>query len=84
MPCVMRVDGFVFYMYFRDHGVPHVHAGLAGAWCVIGIGTPDEPPCILAEGDMRPIDARKAVWIVNSSQELLLAQWRKHSGKSDT
>lgn len=83
MPQVMRVDGFVFYMYFRDHGVPHVHAGLAGARCVIGLGTPDEPPCILEAGDMKPIDARRAVWIVNSSQELLLAKWRKYSGKSD-
>jgi hypothetical protein len=83
MPCVMRMDGFVFYMYFRDHGVPHVHAGRAGVWCVIGLGTPDKPPYILEEGDMKPIDARRAVWIVNSSQELLLANWRKHSGKSD-
>lgn len=84
MPQVMQADGFVFYMYFGDHGVPHVHAGRAGAWCVIGLGTPDDPPCILEAGEMKPIDARRAVWIVNSSQELLLARWRKYSGKSDT
>lgn len=83
MPCVMKMDGFVFYMYFSDDGVPHVHAWKGGAWCVIGLGTRDEPPSILEEGDMKPIDARRAVWIVNSSQELLLARWRKHSAKSD-
>ena len=37
MPQVMQADGFVFYMYFADHGVPHVHAGRGGAWCVIAI-----------------------------------------------
>jgi hypothetical protein len=83
MPQVMQADGFVFYMYFGDHGVPHVHAGRAGVWCVIGLGTPGGPPCILAAGDMKPIDARRALWIVNSSQELLLARWRQYSGKSD-
>lgn len=83
MPRVMQADGFVFYMYFKDHGVPHVHAGRAGTWCVIAVGTGDVPPRIVEEGDMKPIDARRAVWIVNSSQELLLARWRKYSGKSD-
>jgi hypothetical protein len=77
------MGGFVFYMYFKDHGVPHVHAGRAGTWCVIAVGTHDAPPRIMEEGDMKPIDARRAVWIVNSSQELLLARWRKYSGKSD-
>lgn len=80
----MQADGFVFYMYFRDHGVPHVHARCAGAWCVIGLGGPDESPHILAPGDMKPIDARRAVWLANGSRELLLAKWRKYSGKSDT
>ena len=83
MPQVMRMDGFVFYMYPSDHGVPHVHAGRSGVWCVIGLGTSDEPPWILRQGEMKPIDARRALWVVNSSQELLLAAWRKLDAKSD-
>ena len=83
MPQVMRFDGFVFYMYRDDHGVPHVHACRSGAWCVIALGTSDEPPWILGQGEMKPIDARRALWIVNSSQELLLAKWRKYNGKPD-
>jgi hypothetical protein len=84
MPQVMRVDGFVFYMYFREHGVPHVHAYRAGAKCVIALGTTDEPPWILEPGEMKPIDARRAVWMVNSAQELLLAKWREVHGGNDT
>lgn len=83
MPRVMEVDGFVFYMYPGDHGVAHVHARRAGTWCVIGLGTPDEPPAILAHGEMKPIDARRALWIVNGAQELLLAKWRKFNARSD-
>lgn len=83
MPRVMEVDGFVFYMYLGDHGVAHVHARRAGAWCVIGLGTPDEAPAILAQGEMKPIDARRALWIVNSTQELLLAKWRNLNARSD-
>jgi hypothetical protein len=83
MPRVMEVDGFLFYMYPGDHGVPHVHAGRSGAWCVIGLGTLDEPPSLLGQGKMKSIDARRALWIVNSSQELLLAAWRKLNAKSD-
>lgn len=83
MPRVMQVDGFVFYMYPGDHGVPHVHAGRSGAWCVIGLGTLDAPPWILMQGDMKPIDARRAVWIVNSAQEMLLARWRKYDAGND-
>jgi hypothetical protein len=83
MPRVMEIDGFVFYMYFQDHGVPHVHACRGGAWCVIRLGTADRAPRILEDGDMRPIDARRAVWLVNGSRELLLAKWRKYSARND-
>jgi hypothetical protein len=83
MPQVMRVDGFVFYMYHDDHGVAHVHACRSGAWCVIALGTSDEPPTLLGQGEMKSIDARRALWIVNRSRELLLAAWRKLNAKSD-
>lgn len=79
----MEVDGFVFYMYFQDHGVPHVHACRGGAWCLIGLGTADESPYILEQGDMKPVDARRAVWIANSAREMLLARWRKYGARSD-
>lgn len=77
------MDGFVFYMYPGDHGVAHVHVRRAGTWCVIGLGTADEPPWILTQGEMKPIDARRAVWIVNSAQELLLAKWRTYDARND-
>lgn len=79
----MEVDGFVFYMYPDDHGIAHIHARRAGTWCVIGLGTADEPPYILQQGDMKPIDARRAVWIANSAQEMLLARWRKYNAWND-
>lgn len=83
MPCVMRVDGFVFYMYQNDHKLPHVHACKAGAWCTIRLGNGEEPPSLLEQGKMRPIDARRAVWIATGTSELLLANWRKLHAKPD-
>ena len=77
MPHVMRVDGFTFHMYPNDHPPPHVHVCRSGTWCVVLLGGPEEPASVRDMGDMKPVDARRAVWMVTSASELLLARWRK-------
>lgn len=83
MPQVMRVDGFIFYMYKKDHPPPHVHAVRAGAECLILLGSKDEPATLLKQGEMRSIDARRAVWIATGAWELLLMRWRMLHAKPD-
>ncbi|HYR08248.1 MAG TPA: DUF4160 domain-containing protein [Longimicrobium sp.] len=77
MPQVMKVDGFTFHMYPNDHPPPHVHVCQAGTWCVVLLGSADDPASLRENVDMKPIDARRAVWLVASARELLLARWRK-------
>jgi hypothetical protein len=77
MPQVMKVDGFTFHMYPNDHPPPHVHVCRTGTWCVVLLGSADDPASLRENVDMKPIDARRAVWLVASSRELLLARWRR-------
>jgi hypothetical protein len=77
MPQVMKVDGFTFHMYPNDHPPPHVHVCRTGTWCVVLLGSADDPASLRENVDMKPIDARRAVWLVASARELLLARWRR-------
>lgn len=77
MPQVMKVDGFTFHMYPNDHPPPHVHVCRSGTWCVVLLGNGEEPVSLRENVDMKPIDARRAVWLVAAAWELLLARWRK-------
>jgi hypothetical protein len=81
MPQVMRVDGYTFHIYLNDHPPPHVHVFRSGTRCVILIGDADSAPSLRDSGDMKPIDARRAIWMVADTWELLLIRWRKlHAG----
>jgi hypothetical protein len=84
MPRVMEMDGFTFHMYPNDHPPPHVHVRRSGEECVVLLGDPEGAGSVRDYGDMRPVDARRAVWMVNCAWELLLARWRKLHGKPDS
>jgi hypothetical protein len=77
MPQVLRAEGFAFYMYYNDHGAPHVHVRRAGEVCKIAVGSANEPPHLMDPGSMRRTDAGRALWMVNGCQEVLLAHWRR-------
>ena len=83
MPQVMKVDGFTFHMYPNDHPPPHVHVCRTGTWCVVLLGSADEPASLRENVDMKPIDTRRAVWMVAGAWELLLVRWRKLHAEPD-
>ena len=37
MPRIGELFGIFFYLYFREHGVPHIHAFYSGRVAVIGL-----------------------------------------------
>jgi hypothetical protein len=76
---VMQFDEYSFWIRENDEIPPRVHVHRAGTWCTIVIGYEDQPPSVGEEGDMRPTDAGRAVWIVYHCQELLLAHWRRYN-----
>ena len=80
---VMEFDGYTFWIAQDDVLPPRVRVQHAGAWCWIDIGYEDhQAPSMSDEGDMRPTDAGRAVWIVNGCQELLLAHWRRYNAQA--
>ena len=83
MPNVLQVDGYSFHIYPRDHPPPHVHVCTAGAWCVVELGDEQTPPSLYAQGKMRAVDAKHAVWIATGVRELLQAHWRRMNGTPD-
>jgi hypothetical protein len=77
MPEVMRVDGYRFWIHPWTEDRPRVLVEREMRWCVIAIGGEGRAAYVDRPGDMRETDAGRAVWIVNHSQELLLAHWSR-------
>jgi hypothetical protein len=80
MPQVLRMNGYSVFIYVHDHYPPHVHVRRGGGWCTIAIGGDGEPPSLLDLGSLRRTEAGQALWLVNASQEMLLAHWRRIHG----
>lgn len=76
----MQADGYTLHMYPNDHPPPHVHVRRSGKWCVVLLGDQEGTASVRDEGDMRSVDARRAVWMVNRAWELLMTRWRQLHG----
>lgn len=72
MPIVLRVGGFVFYFYSKDHEPAHVHCANSDGVAMIRIATGET---VRKEGKMREIDARRAEALVAEHREVLQAAW---------
>jgi len=70
MPTVMRIGGFAFGIYTRDHGPAHVHVHYAGRQCKIELET-----LKLTASSMNAKEESQAVRLVSAHGEALLALW---------
>jgi hypothetical protein len=71
MPTVLRVDGFSFYFYSKDHEPAHVHCTYGDGTAIISIATAE----VRHKDGMREKDARRAEAIVVANREFLQAAW---------
>lgn len=78
MPTVLRVGGFEFYFYSKDHEPAHVHCANADGVAVIRIATAETSR---KDGNMRERDARRAEALVAEHRELLQAAWDEFARK---
>jgi len=79
MPVVLRVDGFVFRFFSREHDPPHVHVRKGGEFTVIELGTGRVRP----GGDMRTPDTRRAREIMKAHRDQLLSAWEAWKAKRE-
>jgi Domain of unknown function (DUF4160) len=70
VPCLGIFFGISFYMYFRDHAPPHVHAEYQGEEAEIAIATGE-----FLEGSLPPGAARRAKAWVRENEAMLVAKW---------
>jgi hypothetical protein len=70
VPCVGTFYGIAFYMYFRDHSPPHVHAEYQGEEAEFAI-----PSGELLEGRLPPTAARRAKTWIRDHAPMLVARW---------
>jgi hypothetical protein len=79
MPTILVQNGFEVRIRTRDHPPPHVNIHKADEQIKINIGNEVEPPEIVIR-KMNRADARRAVEIVETNQNLLLGKWREIYG----
>jgi hypothetical protein len=72
MPTVLRVAGFAFYFFSKDHEPAHVHAANGDGVAVIEIET---GTLKRKEGSIRMKDVRRATEIVAEHKDYLQAEW---------
>ena len=70
MPIVLRVGGFAFGIYTRDHAPPHVHVRHSGRWCKVELET-----LKLTASSMNRSEERQALRLVSAHGAVLLALW---------
>ncbi|MGH7551405.1 MAG: DUF4160 domain-containing protein [Longimicrobiales bacterium] len=78
MPTVLRVRGFRFVIYTREHVPANVHVLNADGECRILI----HPDIALDERwDMKKTDAREAVRIARENVKMLREKWEEIHGR---
>ena len=73
MPTVLRQDGFRVMIHTDDHPPAHVHCIKAGAVVRIAIETAE----VIDNYAMSKQELRRAVELVKSNQDYLMAEWRR-------
>lgn len=72
MPTLFTFDRYKIRIYFREHGIPHVHLISADCAAVIAIDDGD-----LIEGDAPPDALETARTWIATNRDMLLAMWRQ-------
>lgn len=75
MPCVFRIKNIKFYIYFNDHGKPHVHVITPIGELKVDIETLD----LIGEGQFREKDLRFILKIVEENREDFLEAWSEYN-----
>jgi hypothetical protein len=73
MPIVLILNSIKFYIYFEDHGLPHVHAIKDKNQAKITIYN---PKCIAVRGFSKK-DIKMLVEFVKENQEMFLEKWEE-------
>ncbi|MCB0368354.1 MAG: DUF4160 domain-containing protein [Bdellovibrionales bacterium] len=79
MPKIFTLDGISFYIYFDDHGKPHVHARYGGTEASIEI----ETGIILGPGDFDVKSLKKISKFVKENKEFFNEKWKEIQKESD-
>ncbi|WP_414676734.1 DUF4160 domain-containing protein [Longimicrobium sp.] len=77
MPVIVREGSWRIWIYSDDHGFPHVHVVHPGGRVKIRL-TPGHD--VLGVSRMSPRDLLKAVRLVETHREILMAAWRNIHG----
>ena len=72
MPIVLRVGGFAFAIYLRDHAPPHVHVRYSGRWCKVELET-----LKLTASNMNRSEEGEALRLVSAHADVLFVLWVK-------
>jgi hypothetical protein len=72
MPAIASFNGIVIYMYWADHGVPHLHAIRGDEEGVFSIQTGE-----LIEGEVARRTKRAVSAWIELRRDELLANWRR-------
>ena len=72
MPTIAMFDGIVIYMYWADHGVPHLHAIRGDEEAVFAILTGE-----ILEGRVSRRTRRVVADWIESRRPALLENWRR-------
>jgi len=78
MSVVLRVGGFAFTMFGKDHDPPHVHVRYAGKRCRIVLSTLD-----VTRSNMSTSEKARAVRLVGANRETLHEAWLRVTQKQE-
>lgn len=75
MPTVLTLDSIKFYIYFDDHGLPHVHAIKGDNEAKIEI---ESGECVAVSGFSKK-DVKKLEKFVKKNKEEFLEKWEEYN-----
>ena len=75
MPTILRLDGFKFVIWPRDHPPPHVHVFKAGTEVIIELGIEGEWPSVRETRGMSTRDITSAFDMAILHNKLFMEKW---------
>jgi hypothetical protein len=74
MPCVYRIHGLVFFLYFSDHPPPHIHVRYGKHQLVIDLIKIER-----LRGYLPPKQSREALSVIKENQQFFIEEFNKLS-----
>ena len=77
MPTILRVDGYEFIIYIRDHLPSHVHVFARGCEAIVNLGCPDGAISLRQRFRFTLREMKLILRIVEKNRALLCEAWEE-------